>query len=182
MVSLTYVIVVFFVIYLKLLWSILISVVVVCLILYICVSTAPFWWKSWLTLWLLHGISQKIWWPSGKSNLYIFCVSRLLAQILLGARLIPSLLTRYFLKLERYTVYRQNKWTMGVRKEKQKYRGMFESLTQKSGNKTSSGEIGLNISTLASPEVGQGQVSGGESVLCWHAAPVAKVHGNLLGN
>ena len=32
-------------------------------------------------------------------------------------------------------------------KHKQKYRGMFE--TQKSGNKTSSGEIGLNIRTLA---------------------------------
>ena len=30
---------------------------------------------------------------------------------------------------------------------------MFE--TRKSGNKTSSGEIGLNIRTLASPKVGQ---------------------------
>ena len=35
---------------------------------------------------------------------------------------------------------------------------MFE--TQKSGNKTSSGEIGLNIRTLASLKVGQDQVSG----------------------
>ena len=34
---------------------------------------------------------------------------------------------------------------------KQKYRGMFE--TQKSGNKTRSGEIGLNIRTLASSDV-----------------------------
>ena len=51
------------------------------------------------------------------------------------------------------------------------YRGMFE--TQKSGNKTSSGEMGLNIRTLASPKVGQDQVSGGVSILCWHAAPVA---------
>ena len=50
---------------------------------------------------------------------------------------------------------------------------MFE--TQKSGNKTSSGEIGLNIRTLASPKVGQDQVSGGVSVLCRHAAPVAHV-------
>ena len=50
---------------------------------------------------------------------------------------------------------------------------MFE--TQKSRNKTSSGDIGLNIRTLASPEVGQDQVSGGVSVLCWHAAPVANV-------
>ena len=50
---------------------------------------------------------------------------------------------------------------------------MFE--TQKSGNKTSSREIGLNIRTLASPKVGQDQVSRGVSVLCWHAAPVANV-------
>ena len=57
--------------------------------------------------------------------------------------------------------------------QKQKYRGMFE--TQKSRNKTSSGDIGLNIRTLASPKVGQDQVSGGVSVLCWHAAPVANV-------
>ena len=45
---------------------------------------------------------------------------------------------------------------------------MFE--TQKSRNKTSSGDIGLNIRTLASPKVGQDQVSGGVSVLwkyCW---------------
>ena len=54
---------------------------------------------------------------------------------------------------------------------KQKYLGIFE--TQKSGNKTSSGEIGLNIRGHASPKVGQDQVSGGESVLCWHAPPVA---------
>ena len=53
-----------------------------------------------------------------------------------------------------------------------KYRGMFE--TQKSGNKTSSGEIGLDIRTYASPKVRQDQVCGGVSVLCWHAAPVAK--------
>ena len=50
---------------------------------------------------------------------------------------------------------------------------MFE--TQKSRNKTSSGEIGLNIRTLASPKVGQGQVSGGVSVLCWHVAPAQVV-------
>ena len=35
---------------------------------------------------------------------------------------------------------------------------MFE--TPKSGNKTSSGKLGLNIRTLASPEVGLNQVSG----------------------
>ena len=48
---------------------------------------------------------------------------------------------------------------------------MFE--TQKSRNKTSSGDIGLNIRTLASPKVGQDQVSGGVSVPCRHATPVA---------
>ena len=40
---------------------------------------------------------------------------------------------------------------------------MFE--IQKSGDKTSSGEIGLDIRTHASPKVGQDQVSGGVSVL-----------------
>ena len=39
---------------------------------------------------------------------------------------------------------------------------MFD--TQKSGDKTSSGEIGLNIRTFASPKVGQNQVSGGIKV------------------
>ena len=58
-------------------------------------------------------------------------------------------------------------------KAKEKYRGVFE--IQKSGDKTSSGEIGLDIRTHASPKVGQDQVSGGVSVLCWHAAPVADV-------
>ena len=56
---------------------------------------------------------------------------------------------------------------------KEKYRGVFE--IQKSGDKTRSGEIGLDIRTHASPKVGQDQVSGGVSVLCWHAAPVAYV-------
>ena len=36
---------------------------------------------------------------------------------------------------------------------KEKYRGVFE--IQKSGDKTSSGEIGLDIRTHASPKVGQ---------------------------
>ena len=63
---------------------------------------------------------------------------------------------------------------------KQKYRGMFES--QKSGNKTSSGEMGLNIKTLVSPNVGQGQVSEWVSVHCWHAAFVANVLWKLLAN
>ena len=42
-----------------------------------------------------------------------------------------------------------------------------------------SGEIGLDIRTHASPNVGQDQVSGGVSVLCWLAAPVAMFYGNL---
>ena len=58
-------------------------------------------------------------------------------------------------------------------KAKEKYQGMFE--IQKSGNKTSSGEIGLDIRTHASPKVGHDQVSGGVSVLSWHAASVAYV-------
>ena len=41
---------------------------------------------------------------------------------------------------------------------KEKYRGVFE--IQKSGDKTSSVEIGLDIRTHASPKVGQDQVSG----------------------
>ena len=48
---------------------------------------------------------------------------------------------------------------------------MFE--IQKSGDKTSSGEIGLDIRIHASPEVGHDQVSGGVSVPCRHATPVA---------
>ena len=42
----------------------------------------------------------------------------------------------------------------------------------KSGKKTSSGEICLSNGTL---KVGQDQVSGGVSVLCWYAASVANV-------
>ena len=45
---------------------------------------------------------------------------------------------------------------------KEKYRGVFE--IQRSGDKTSSGEIGLDIRTHASPKVGQDQVSGGVSL------------------
>ena len=56
-------------------------------------------------------------------------------------------------------------------KQKQKYRGMFE--TQKSRNKTSSGDIGLNIRTIASPKAGQDQAPGGASVPRRHAAPAA---------
>ena len=47
--------------------------------------------------------------------------------------------------------------------------------TLKSGNKTSSGEIDLDIRTHASPKMRQEHVSGRVSVLCWHATPVANV-------
>ena len=66
---------------------------------------------------------------------------------------------------------KMNKCNILLKCAKEKYRGVFE--IQKSGDKTSSGEIGLDIRTHASPKVGQDQVSGGVSVLCWHAAPVA---------
>ena len=46
-----------------------------------------------------------------------------------------------------------------IPQSKEKYRGMFE--IQKSGDKTSSGEIGLDIITHVSHKVGQDQVSGG---------------------
>ena len=65
------------------------------------------------------------------------------------------------------------KISRGIVEAKEKYRGVFE--IQTSGDKTSSGEIGLDIRTHASPKVGQDQVSGGVSVLCWHAAPVVYV-------
>ena len=58
--------------------------------------------------------------------------------------------------IARLMYVKQNRSTM--------YRGMFETL--KSGNKTGSGEIDLNIKTLAIPKVGQDHVSGGVSVLC----------------
>ena len=59
---------------------------------------------------------------------------------------------------------------------KQKYRGMFES--QKSGNKTSSGEFGLDIRTHTSPKVGQDQVSGGVSCIGM-PHPLQMFYGNL---
>ena len=45
---------------------------------------------------------------------------------------------------------------------------------------TSSGKNGLNIRTNASPKWGQDQVSGGVSVLCWLAAPVAMFYENIV--
>ena len=66
-----------------------------------------------------------------------------------------------------FIFYPRNAFLAHQYKAKQKYRQMFQ--TQKSGNKTSSGEIGLDIRTHVSPKVGQDQVPGGVSLLCWHA-------------
>ena len=44
---------------------------------------------------------------------------------------------------------------------------------------TSSGKNSLNIWAIASPKMGQDQVSGGVSVLSWLAAPIAMFYGNL---
>ena len=52
----------------------------------------------------------------------------------------------------------------------EKNRGMFE--IQKSGDKTSSGEIGLDNRTHASHKVGQDKEFGGVSVPCQHATSV----------
>ena len=49
-------------------------------------------------------------------------------------------------------LYQFWKFNIGL-KGKEKYRGVFK--IQKSGDKTSSGEIGLDIRTHASPKVGQ---------------------------
>ena len=57
---------------------------------------------------------------------------------------------------------------------------MFE--IQKSGDKTSSGEIGLDIRTHASLNMGQDQVSGGVCVPCWHATPVADALGKPISS
>ena len=83
-------------------------------------------------------------------------------------------LTRQLPRVVKFVLlwYKERLMTYNI-KQKQKYGGMFE--TQKSEDKTSSGEIGLNIRKLASPKVGQDQVSGGVSVLCWHAAPKLSV-------
>ena len=54
---------------------------------------------------------------------------------------------------------------------------MFE--TQKVRDMTSSGKNGLIIRNNFKSQMGQGQVSGGVSVLCWLAAPDAMFYGNL---
>ena len=83
----------------------------------------------------------------------------------------PLLLSRFSFNLKSMV---HQYWSLffPLKEAKEKYKGMFE--IQKSGDK-SSGEIGLDIRTHASPKVGQDQVSGGISVLCWHAAPFAYV-------
>ena len=84
-------------------------------------------------------------------------------QVLLGIQIMHVVLAKA----------EPDRWTERqiIYKAKEKYRGMFE--IQKSGDKTSPGEIGLDIRTHASPKVGQDQVSGGVSVPCRHATPIA---------
>ena len=53
------------------------------------------------------------------------------------------------------------------------------SKLKRSVDMTSSGKNGLNIRTNTSPKRDRDQVSGGVSVLCWLAAPVAMSYGNL---
>ena len=89
---------------------------------------------------------------------------------LLGSQIIFSLFLGC-LKLWQFSDKTESSFHLFEAKEM--YRRMFE--TQKSGNKTSSGEIGLDIRTHASPKVGHEHVSEGVSVLRWHAAPVANV-------
>ena len=66
-----------------------------------------------------------------------------------------------------FTAFKQNRNTEGCSKLK------------RSVDMTNSGKNGLKIRTNASPKWGQDQVSGGVSVLCWLAAPVAMFYGNL---
>ena len=79
------------------------------------------------------------------------------------------LLPNYFLLICKTIVFnmKQNRSTEGC------------SILKRSVDMTSSGKNGLNIRTNASPKMGQDQVSGGVSVLCWLAAPVAMFYGNL---
>ena len=57
---------------------------------------------------------------------------------------------------------------------------MFE--IQKSGDKTSSGGIGLDIRTHASPKVGQDQVSGGVSVLSQRTTDSKLILSSIFGH
>ena len=84
-----------------------------------------------------------------------------------------SILCRYkFIQVIQVITRRHRKvWITLVKvcEAKEKYRGLFE--IQKSGDKTSSGEIGLDIRTHASPKVGQDQVSGGVK---WNVTKVVR--------
>ena len=54
-----------------------------------------------------------------------------------------------------------------------------DARNSKSENMTSSGENGLNIRTNTGPKMGQDQVSGRVSVLCWLPTIVAMFYENL---
>ena len=74
-----------------------------------------------------------------------------------GKRYAKSIYQRYRKHSKTYS--KQNRSTEGCSK-----------LKSPESRQLSSGEIGLDIRTHASPKVGQDKVSGG-----WHAAPVANV-------
>ena len=76
----------------------------------------------------------------------------------LGLAYLVETITRKFLDfgLEPATVLYLKCKIHSVLQAKEKYRGVFE--IQRSGDKTSSGEIGLDIRTYASHKVGQDQV------------------------
>ena len=64
----------------------------------------------------------------------------------------------YYIFVPEYTRRDKKSWNLSNinNNAKEKYRGVFE--IQRSGDKTSSAEIGLDIKTHASPKVGQDQV------------------------
>ena len=66
--------------------------------------------------------------------------------------LINIYITSYIIILHVYVKFKINLFNA-----REKYRGMFE--IRKSGDKTSSGEIGFQIRTHASPKVGQDRMS-----------------------
>ena len=89
------------------------------------------------------------------------CIKKDIAKIMFNYILFDCYLETI---IECFRNWQQLAWSFLYR-AKEKYRGVFE--IQRSGDKRSSGEIGLDIRTHASPKVGQDQVSGEVSVPCW---------------
>ena len=121
-----------------------------------------------LTKLLTHNILYYKLCPSSSRHISLLIWNRIYTVFALNREETVGVSVQFHIQVHRWCfVHKQPR----VWEQKQKYRGMFE--THKSRNKTSSGDIGLNIRTLASPKVGQDQVSGGVSVPCRHATPVA---------